>query len=317
MRIRRLGAIVLLLLMGWETSAQGQVAPLRPVGGPDTLRIPERLPRVPAAPLPERSLWEENLVGKLSASQAAYRNWTEGGISTLALTADVQGGLERSSDSWRQSHSTSLRLGFIQQDTLRLRKASDRLRFASALEYRGTGFFETFNPTLTASLRTQFAPSYNYDQDPFEEGREPPVETSDFLAPGTFTQTIGLTYDPVPWFTQRLSIGAKEVVVVERSLRTLYDVEADRLGRYEAGVESATEVDRELFERVRLQSSLELFAVFNRADVPDMIWENLLVLEVNSWLSMDIELAMLYDRNISEALQVKEVVSVGASVEIL
>lgn len=303
--------------MGWGASAQAQVAPLRPVGGPDTLRIPERLPRVVAAPPLEPSPWEETLVGKLSASQAAYRNWTEGGLSTLALTGDVQGDLERSSGSWHQSHSTSLRLGFIQQDTLKLRKASDRLRLSSTLEYRGTGFFETFSPTLTASLRTQFAPSYNYDEDPFEEGREPPVETSDFLAPGTFTQTIGLTYDPVPWFTQRLSIGAKEVIVVEQRLRTLYDVEADGLGRYEAGIESVTEIDRELFERVRLQSSLELFAAFNKPDVPDMIWENMLVLQFNSWISIDIELAMLYDRNISTALQVKEVLSLGASIEIL
>lgn len=318
MQIRRLGAVVVLLLMMLGTSAQAQVAPLRPIDVPDSLRIPDRLPSAVALPLPEESVprWEEGLVGRLSASQAAHQNWTEGGVDVLALMADVQGEVERNGNSWGQSYATNLRLGFVRQDDSDLRKDGDRLRLSNSLRYRGRNFFATFNPTISTRLRTQFVAGYDYDEDPFDEGRDPPVKISSFLAPGTFTQTVGLTYESEFGFTQQLSIGAKEVVVVDRPLRTLYDVEADRMARYEAGLESTTEIDREIFERVYLQSTLEFFAAFNR-DVPDMIWESLLVLEFNSWLSVDIELAMLYDRNISTALQIKEVVSVGASVEIL
>lgn len=317
MQIRRLWAVILLLITG-GTGVQAQVAPLRPVTAPDSLRIPERLPSAVALPSPEESVprWEEGLVGRLSAAQATHRNWTEGGVDVLALTAGVQGEVERNGNSWGQFYETNLRLGFVRQEGHDLRKDGDRLRLSNSLRYRGRNFFATFNPTISTRLRTQFVAGYDYDGDPFDEGRDPPVKISNFLAPGTFTQTIGLTYESEFGFTQQLSVGAKEVVVVDRPLRTLYNVEADHLARYEAGLESTTEIDREIFERVHLQSTLEFFAAFNR-DVPDMIWESLLVLEFNSWLSVDVELAVLYDRNISTALQVKEVVSVGASVEIL
>ena len=104
---------------------------------------------------------------------------------------------------------------------------------------------------------------------------------------------------------------------MRRDLRTLYGVNASQAVRFQLGVESQTEFDREIFRNVRYKSTLGLFAAFNQEELPDMLWENLVVMKVNSWLSADFEFVTLYDRDIRDALQLKEILSIGISVLII
>lgn len=257
--------------------------------------------------------WEVDLLGKLSLSQAGYANWTEGGVSTLASTASMSGTFARTSTNWIQKHEGRLAFGLVKQDTLSFRKADDLIRASSSIQYRGEGFFGTFNPIWALSARTQFAPGFNYDKNPFPHPHNLPVKVSDLFSPATFTQSMGLTYDPNKWFTQRLSLAAKETVVLIERLRRLYGIEPEGPVRFEVGLEAKSQVDREVFKNVKVKSTLGLFAAFNQADVPDLLWENLVAMKVNSWLGVNFEVVMLYDRDISDALQVKEVMSVGFS----
>lgn len=277
----------------------------------DSLRQPRLPPELRPSPP-----WAFDVGGKISASQAAYSNWTEGGLNTLALALALDGQAVRATPTWKQTHKAALAIGFIQRDTLSIRKANDRLHLSSNLQYRGSGFFKTFNPTLAAGLRTQFISGFNYTENPYPDEREPPIKVSDFFSPATFTQSIGLTYEPEPWINQRLSLGTQEVIVAAEQLRVLYNLARHQSVRYEAGLESETELDREVFKNVQVQSSLRLFAAFNR-DSPDMVWENLVSLEFNKWLSVDFELTALYDSDVTRALQVREVLSVGASVKMI
>jgi hypothetical protein len=262
--------------------------------------------------------WDLALSSKVSASQAAYSNWTEGGISTLAFTGGVNGKANRTTRRWEQTYDLRLALGFIQQDTLDVRKADDLIKLGAALQYEGDGFFDRFNPTVAATARTQFAGGYNYDEVPsvlapaVGADARPPVKVSDFMSPGVFTETVGLAYDPRPWFTQRFGLSSKQTVVAIQRLRPLYGLDADNQARIEAGLSATTEFDREVFKNVRLKSTLGLFSAFNQVDaLPDATFENIVTMQVNEWLGVDFELTTLYDRDVSDALQVKEVLSVG------
>jgi hypothetical protein len=261
--------------------------------------------------------WNVDLAGKLSGSQAAYRNWQEGGLNTLSITSTLDGRLEYESDRWVQAYDMRLSLGIVQQDTLAVRKAEDLIRLAGALSYIGDGFFRVFNPTIALGMRTQFAAGFNYDKDPFGAGRPPPVKTSDLFAPATLTQSLGLTYDAGSWFSERFSAASKETVVLIERLRPLYDVDPTRNVRYEVGVESVTTVNREVAPNVQLQSTLTLFKAVVQPSPVDVIWESLVNMRVNSWLNVGLEYVMLYDTNRSQAVQIKEVLSVGVSFEII
>lgn len=261
--------------------------------------------------------WNIDLAGKLAGSQAAYRNWQEGGLNTLALTSTLDGRLEYETDRWVQAYDMRWSFGIIQQDTLAVRKAEDLIRMGGALRYKGNGFFRIFNPTIALGLRTQFAAGFNYDEDPFGEERPLPVKTSDLFSPATLTQSLGLTFDRGSWFSQRLSAASKETVVLIDRLRPLYDVDPTRNVLYEIGVESVTAVDREVFRNVQIQSTLSLFKAVVEPEPVDVIWETLITMRVNSWLNVGFEWVNIYDANRSEAVQIKEALSVGISFEII
>jgi hypothetical protein len=261
--------------------------------------------------------WNVDLAGKLSGSQAAYRNWQEGGLNTLALTSTLDGRVEYETDHWVQAYNMRWSFGIIQQDTLAIRKAEDLIRMEGALRYKGNGFFRVFNPTIALGLRTQFAAGFNYDKDPFNEGRDVPVKTSDLFSPATLTQSLGLTFGRGGWFSQRLSAASKETVVLIDRLRPLYDVDPTRSVLYEIGVESVTAVNREVFTNVQVQSTLTLFMAVVEPEPVDVIWETLVTMRVNSWLNVGFEWVNIYDANRSTAVQIKEVLSVGISFEII
>ena len=102
------------------------------------------------------------------------------------------------------------------------------------------------------------------------------------------------------------------MVEIER-FRPLYGLEPDQTVFWEVGLESKTDIDREIWDNVALKSSLGLFAAFNNPDLPDLLWENVIAMQVNRWLSVNLQADALYDRDISKALQMKEVLSLGIS----
>lgn len=270
--------------------------------------------------------FQYELTGRFSGSQAAYRNWQEGGLNTLSFGATLDGVAEEDDGRWQQRHDARLAFGLLtteaDEEGEPIRKTDDLIRAESNFRYAGSGFFRRFKPTLSARVRTQFAKGFDYTENPFSEeplaSREPPVQTSAFLAPGTFVETLGLTYAPKDWYTVSLSAASKQTVVREEDLRVLYDVDPDRLARVEAGAEIAATVDRQLAENVRYQSSATVFyAVGQIEEPPDALWENYITMRINSWLTTNFEFVALFDENTSNAIQLKEVLSVGVTVDFI
>ncbi|TDI71684.1 MAG: DUF3078 domain-containing protein [Bacteroidetes bacterium] len=257
--------------------------------------------------------WKPSLIAKVSGSQVGFQNWAEGGVNTLGLTLGVDGKLERVSDHWLQTHELRLGYGIVKQDTIDVRKSEDVIRLSMAFEFTGGGIFGKMNPTFAILARSQFNEGFNYQKNPFGDEREPPIKVSDFLSPGTFQQSIGLTYSPSDWFKQRVGLGAKETVVLIEELRPLYNLDADNSVRFEMGLESFTEVEKEIFENVHYKSTLVVFAAFNQLEKPDFLWENLVAMKVNDWLSVNLEWVVLYDTDVNSKAQFKEIFSVGVS----
>ena len=257
--------------------------------------------------------WRTGMVAKLAGSQVGFSNWQGGGINSLAFTAGVEGEAKKESERWQQAFNLRLGIGAIKQDTLSLRKAEDVVFAAYNLQFKGDGFFSRWHPTFAADLRTQFIEGFDY-------GQQPEVAVSDLFSPAYVTQSLGLTYNVGDWFSQRFGVGAKQTVVTREEFRPLYGFDADELDktlRFEAGVESHTQVTRELVENVLYKSTLSLVAAVNNPEHPDAIWENLITMKVNDWLQTNFELVLLYDDDVTSDVQIKEVFSVGVAFTLL
>jgi hypothetical protein len=272
--------------------------------------------------------WQYDASARLNFSQAAYSNWEEGGgTGSLAFTAGLGGAAQKRSEHWIQAYEVRLAFGLIDQEGQEVRKAEDEIYLNTSLRYDGDGFFHIFNPTIAGDLRTQFAEGFDYDENPFE-GEVPdtdprtdldvPVQTSAFFAPAFITESIGLTYEPVDYFTVRLGAASKQTVVREPDFRVLYGVDPDNSTRVEAGGELAANFDKNLTEKIRYRSQLNVFFSFNQTeDPPDARWDNTINLKVNDWLSTDLQFVALFDKDITSAIQLKETISVGVSFTLL
>jgi len=258
--------------------------------------------------------WVTGLIGKAALAQVGFQNWNEGGVNSLSISTGMDGSAKKISGRLEQVHEMRLAYGLIKQGDEDLRKAEDLISIKSSWLYQGEDFFARFKPTFGATLRTQFYEGLNFDTNPFDgDDREPPVKVSDLFAPATLTQALGLTYAPKPWINQSLGVAAKETVVTIERLRTLYAVDADKSIRFEVGVEAVTNVDKQLMENINYKSTLRLFAAYNQTGAPDLLWENLIAMKVNEWISVNFELTTLYDADITKKLQLKEVLTVGLS----
>ena len=260
----------------------------------------------------ELRVWHKNVTANLAGAQVGFDNWQGGGVNSVSLSAGANASALRLSDRWKQTHEMRIGLGVVKQDTLDFRKAEDILSAASTVQWLGDGFFATWNPTFNATLRTQFAEGFNYDSDPIDGTRPTPVKVSAIFSPAFLTQSLGLTHDR-GWISQRFGLAAKETVVSIERFRPLYGNVDNETVRFETGLESFTQVKKEIVTNVLLQSSLGVFASFSDMGNPDVIFENLVTMKVNEWLNVNFELVTLYDRDVSNDIQLKEVFSVGAS----
>ena len=210
----------------------------------------------------------------------------------------------RAGTQWTRHHDARISFGIIRQDSLGVRKTEDLIHFATTFTYADDGFFGRFHPILAVQIRTQFANGFTH------EGGSP-KRVSTFLAPATFTQAAGLAYTPITNLTQRVGLGAKETVVATASLRNRFGVDPERAMRLEAGLEAVTHYDGEIFRNVHLKSSLTLFASFHKPEQPDALWEVFVTMKVNRWLQVNFEYHARHDTDITRALQMREILSVG------
>ena len=271
-------------------------------------------------PLTEEEGWRSSLAASLAASQSAFSNWQEGGVNALAATSALEGSFSRITGRVRQDHELRFAFGVLKQDTLDVRKAEDQIRFASAVLYNADGPFE---PTFSADLRTQFAAGFDYNP---EEGEYPALvyapgrrlKVSDAFAPAFLTQSLGVTWDPKPYARARLGLGLKETVVSIERLRPVYGNRLDQPIRVEAGIDALLRFQKEVLENVTFRSRFTSFYAFQGFDeAPDVLWENGLVMKINSLLNVTVEGALLYDADVSRDVQLKEVVQLGIAYQLI
>ncbi|MEM1056738.1 MAG: DUF3078 domain-containing protein [Bacteroidota bacterium] len=265
--------------------------------------------------------WVRALGLQFAGSQAQYTNWQEGGVNALAVSASSEGVFYRVSGSIRQAHEVQFNLGAIKQDTLSARKADDIARYAVGLELVTGG---PLRPSLGASAKTQFLPGFDYTPDDGEYPDLPveddgTVQVSAAFAPLFLTQSVGAIYDPGGGFTSRVGLGLKETIVSIERLRPLFGNDLDQPVRVEAGLDAELRFRRDIVENVTLTSRLSAFQAFNQigAEEPDILFENRLRMRVNDVLNVTLDGAVLFDRDLSDDLQLRQSLAVGVAFSLI
>lgn len=255
--------------------------------------------------------WDLSWVAGLNGSQAAYSNWSQGGINNLAFTGNSAYTAAYKKERFAYIFELNTRYGQTKIEGEGVRKTDDRLSVRNRFLYDlGADRQSDFKLFGNINFRTQFAKGYEYGEAP--DGSD--IFISEFMAPGYLSENAGLAYVPSDNFSLETGLGLQQTFVQNESLSTLYGLDEGDTFRNEAGLTFAVAYDRTLGTNLSLSSSLEMFTNLNKAiSSTDVFVTNQFTGKINDFMNASLRLDFIYDDDYSKELQVAQVLSVGVS----
>ncbi|MEX0845844.1 MAG: DUF3078 domain-containing protein [Balneolaceae bacterium] len=256
--------------------------------------------------------WDQTWVASLNGSQASYSNWSQGGVSSLSGTGSSIQTLMYRNGKFSYAFRTNFKYGQSHIQGEGVRKTDDvisiRNRFNYLLSEDGT-----ISAYGSVSLRSQFDDGYDYG------GKVAGGDSliSNFFAPAYIEEGVGIAYNPTKSFTFEGGLGLKQTIVKDDDLSENYGLEPGENFKGEGGITTGINFEKEVFENILYNSSLQTFTnLLIPISETDVIWANELVGQINSLVSASLQFEVRYDNDFSSELQLKQVLSVGISVNL-
>ncbi len=230
----------------------------------------------------------------LNFSQTSFTDWAAGGDNSLTGNSflSYSANYKRNKMSWE--NSIDLGIGYMRQGEAKFFKTDDRIAFASKY---GQSAFEHWHYSALVSFRTQFAEGLRSIADD--------TKVSDFMAPGYLTISIGMDYKPNDNLTVLISpLAGRQTYVLDEELANqgAFGVKPGKNIRNEFGGFIKIQYSLDIMENINLKTNMELFS--NYLEKPQNLnlnWENILSMKINSYISANIHLTMIYDDDIKIA----------------
>ena len=254
--------------------------------------------------------WNVNWIGGLNGSQASFRNWSQGGANTVNVTASTLFNLKYRENQFGYNLLVNLKYGKAQIEGEGTRKTDDKISISNKFSYRFSD--SRFTAFGNLNFNTQFDEGFDYKAEP------EPVLISNFLAPGYLSQVVGIGYTPVDFFTAEAGMAFKETIVRDTTLSTRYGLDPGEKFRFEPGYSLILNFEKRIVSNVRLVSSLETFSSLRTSiKSTDINFSNELIGKINDYLNTSFQFVLVYDDDFSTEVQLKQVLSVGFSFNLL
>ncbi len=255
-------------------------------------------------------VWFHNVVAGLTMTQVAFKDWTQGGENALSYTVSLDGKSLMKETVLEWINSYKIAFGQTRLGTQGLRKTDDKIDLESVLTYK---LGPNVNPYGAATLKSQFATGYKYDQ---QSGIKTPL--SRFFDPAYLTQSLGVVYQPYPEVKTRIGAGFREVIT------SLYTQFADdpRTPQIEktsvsGGFESVTNIEWKFADNLLFTAKLELFSPFQKLNEAVVRSDNSITAKVNKYVSVIVNVQFINDRRVNLRTQVKETLGLGLTYTVL
>lgn len=256
--------------------------------------------------------WDYNWVGGLNGSQAAYRNWSQGGVNTISVTASSVFNLMYRKNKFAYALATNLKYGKAKLEGEGTRKTDDRIAVNNKFSYLFED--ERWSAFGNINFATQFDEGFDYNVPDGEE----PILISKFFAPAYFTQIAGIAFKPAEYFFAEAGLALKETIVSDTTLSTRYGLDAGEQFRFEPGYATALNFEKTIVSNVKFISTVETFTNLQRnVRSTDVFFSNEVIGKINDFLNTSFQFVMIYDDDFSTKAQIKQVLSVGLSVSLL
>ncbi len=254
-------------------------------------------------------IWMPGVIVSAYLSQISFSNWTQGGAGAITWAFKSNMSLNYAEKDWSIRNRLNFaygrtRLGGVGYQT------NDNELFLESVSILKLGW--KTDPYLSNSVRTTVAAGYNYKITPAKV-------IANFFDPGYIIQSIGFAYGKTDFLQTRLGLASQEVFANKYrqytdNPATHYRIEAFK---FEIGMESVTINKFEIAQNILLMNSLRLFTRFEKLKYWDVRWENILSAKVNSYIHVDFDFLLVYQRDQSIERQIKEGLQLGFTYVVL
>lgn len=247
------------------------------------------------------SNWTYTWRASLNGTQAAYSNWSQGGVNSLAIIGTSVASAKYQSGKNKFSSHLDLRYGQTRIEDEDFRKSADLIRWRN--KYIRQLEDERWGLLAQVNFESQFDVGRNKNTNQIE---------SDFFSPAYITEILGISYQPNEFFSAAFGAAAKQTIVMRDSLVTRYGVREGENFRNELGFSLILQYEREIVPNILYSGYLETFTnPTNNVFRSDFLFTNELTGRITDNISANFELSFQYNQDFIDEIQVKQILAIG------
>lgn len=269
--------------------------------------------------------WSKGAFFSLAFNQVSLTNWKKGGENALSGTILTSFFANYKTDMMSWENNLTMSYGLMKTEGTSLRKNEDKIDLNSKFGY--VAYKKLFYSVLI-NFRTQFYNGFDYT-------KEPQVLVSKFMAPAYLTIAIGMDFKPFDYLSFFLSPATgRFTFVLDQGLADIgsYGVEKGYYNgpewikgkqfRPEFGAYFAAKFQKDIFKFLNLFSKVDVFnnytdnnkgKTYDNRKYVDVNWETMINIKAGKFITTSIYTNLIYDRDVSEKVQFKEVFGLGFS----
>lgn len=251
-----------------------------------------------------KSNWTKKGVFTLLFNQASFSNWIAGGENSVAGTVNINYDFNYKSGDWSWDNKIITRYGLSNISGTGTRKTDDLLEFNSLLGKKASN---NWSYSFFFNVRTQFTTGFDYSQNPA-------LETSEFFAPAFVTMGPGMVYKKSDNFNINLSPATMKATYVTQRFAGTNGTDPGETSRYELGFYAAMYYKANLMENVSIENILNLYSNYlEETQNVDINYQVNLVMQINKYLSTNLNFHLIMDDNVSSQVQFKQLFGLGVN----
>jgi hypothetical protein len=253
------------------------------------------------------SNWTKKGVFTLLFNQATFSNWIAGGENSVSGTVSVNYDFNYKKGDITWDNKIITKYGISNVSGTGTRKTDDFFEFNSLLGKK-SGKYWSYSVLL--NIRSQFTDGFDYSTNP-------KTVTSQFFAPGYVTLGPGMLYKKSDNFSFHVSPSTMKATYVSSELTangSVFGVDQGETSRYELGFYAALFYKAKLMENVTMENIFNAYG--NYLEDPqniDINYQINFVMQINKYLSTNLNLHMIFDDNATTRVQFKQLFGLGVN----
>ena len=252
-------------------------------------------------------------------NQAYFSNWISGGESSLSLLYGLDYNFnysDRNGLVWDSNFLLSVGTTYISGDKF-LKKADDRLEISSLI---GKQINQYWNYSGLLNFKTQLLPGYRYYKEDEIEKRE---KISQFLSPAILQAGIGYYYKKNENFNINLSPLSARIIMVSKKYsmdltqgQKYFGVDRNKRSKFFLGTSFSGFFKTEIMKNIIWENKYSIYINYlEKTQNVDFDLDTSFRFKVNSKISGNFVLHLLYDDDLLGKLQVRELMGLGINVD--